>query len=114
MADRVDIMTIAAAVLQREREATPGPWRYGALEHGGRFVTDGAGYLFAQVDDDGNGRLIAAYRTAAPALARFVGLVDKALREAQEDADRSADSASHRDITFMLDGVRRRLGLEVP
>jgi len=38
----------------------------------------------------------------------------KALREAQEDADRSADSASHRDITFMLDGVRRRLGLEVP
>ena len=66
------ITTIAAEVLDLANGATPEPWRYGALEHGGRCVTDGRGYLFAQVDDDGNGRLIASYRSATPELAAFV------------------------------------------
>jgi hypothetical protein len=46
--------------------ATAGPWRYGAIEHGGRMLVDGSGYLFAQVDDGGNGAFIARARTAWP------------------------------------------------
>ena len=50
------ILDKARALIALANGATPAPWRYGALEHGGRCVADGRGYLFAQVDDDGNGR----------------------------------------------------------
>jgi hypothetical protein len=42
------------------RGGTARPWKYGALEFGGRGIVDGHGYHFAQVDDDGNGYLICA------------------------------------------------------
>lgn len=81
-----DILALARETLALADGATPGPWRYGALEHRGRYVTDGRGYLFAQVDDDGNGRLIAGYREAAPELARFVERVDAVLRDVLDHA----------------------------
>ena len=47
--------------------ATRRPWRFGLSEVvRTRVVIDGNGYLFAQVDDDGNGRLIAAAANALP------------------------------------------------
>lgn len=47
--------------------ATPAPWRYGALEFGGRCLMDAGGYVFAQIDDDGNGRFAAGARSTLPA-----------------------------------------------
>ena len=96
------ITEVAADVLAADQQATPGPWRFGALERGGRHVTDRSGYLFAQVDDDGNGRLIAAYRSDAPEMAR--ALIDIA-----------AILDSDVDVIEGIAALRRRLGLpEVP
>jgi hypothetical protein len=76
----------AKALVERAREALSGatkePWRYGALEFGGRAVVDGSGYFFAQVDDDGNGRFIAASRTLVPDLLAEVSRLQKLCEEA--------------------------------
>jgi len=94
------------------RGATSLPWRYGAIEHGGRCLVDARGYVFAQVDDDGNGRFAAYASVALPiALAELRasrGEVEK-LREMLEWLDRGGGLG--RDVHAM---IRKALGKEAP
>lgn len=76
----------------RAREVCDGttarPWRYGALEFGGRALVDAHGYFFAQVDDDGNGRFCAEASTLLPAAIARIDALEAALREALEIGQR--------------------------
>lgn len=117
------ILDKARAIIALERGTTPDPWRYGALEHGGRCVTDGRGYLFAQVDDDGNGRFIAESRTTAPELAAFVLLVDAKLAEYRSTFERAVTywtgtnrghATEAQNSIETLDALRRDIGLAPP
>lgn len=73
--DSKTALALAEQLEQADTGSTAAPWQYGQLEFGGRMLRDGNGYVFAQVDDDGNGRACATLRNLAADCAR-------ALREA--------------------------------
>jgi hypothetical protein len=76
-----DITKQAQESLALADGATKKPWRFGMHAQGTRHVVDGQGYMFCQVDDDGNGRLIVHASTALPDLANAWLAVQEALDE---------------------------------
>ena len=90
-------MTISITALRALLAAgTPGPWEYGALAYSGRYLRDGRGYVFANVDDDGNGALITAAVNALPELLDEVERLQRLALEACEVALHSSPTVEDR------------------